>query len=164
MNTSPQPAARYVQGIAEAVHYAHERGILHRDLKPSNVLIDLNARPHVVDFGLARAYPPRFFEEEQPQFAHLWRGLDMGTAGYSPPEQYEGYVTPQSDLYALGILGFELVLGYVPFTGPSPMEVMLKVAHGDRRRLAEVAPNLPAELVSIIEKCLETRPEDRFLS
>ena len=59
-------------------------------------------RIYLVDFGLARAYPPRFFQESQMQFAHYWQGLAIGTEGYSPPEQYQGVVAPQSDLYALG--------------------------------------------------------------
>ncbi len=76
--------------------------MIFRDLKPNNVMVDQADRVYLVDFGLARAYPPRFFQGEQAHFKHLRKGLAIGTVGYSPPEQYQGRVKPQSDIYALG--------------------------------------------------------------
>jgi eukaryotic-like serine/threonine-protein kinase len=107
--------------ICDTLHYLHTHPyhpIIFRDIKPNNIMVTPENRVYLVDFGLARAYPPRFFEEEQPQFAHLWHGLDMGTAGYSPPEQYEGYVTPQSDIYALGATLHHLITRRDPRTQP----------------------------------------------
>jgi len=76
--------------------------MIFRDMKPNNVMVDQADRVYLVDFGLARAYPPHFFEAEPAHTRHLRKGLAIGTAGYSPPEQYRGRVRPQSDIYALG--------------------------------------------------------------
>jgi eukaryotic-like serine/threonine-protein kinase len=90
-------AAGYLKTVAEAIHYAHERGILHRDLKPSNVLMDANDQPHVTDFGLAR----RFEGDSQVTLT----GQVLGSPNYIPPEQAlgkRGKVSRQSDVYSLG--------------------------------------------------------------
>jgi serine/threonine protein kinase len=91
--------------LCDALDYLHNHPtypMIFRDIKPDNVMVDRNDRIHLVDFGLARVYPPKFLEGPQAQFEYLWKGLAIGTEGYSPPEQYQGYVKPQSDIYALG--------------------------------------------------------------
>src|SRR5262249_51370511 len=109
VQASPLPAqraARYVQTIADAIHYAHEQGILHRDLKPSNVLIDGNDQPHVTDFGLAKRI--------ESGSALTGTGQVLGTPSYVPPEQAQarhGVVGPASDVYSLGAVLYELVTG-----------------------------------------------------
>jgi serine/threonine protein kinase len=91
--------------LCDALDFLHnhpDHPMIFRDLKPNNIMVDHADRIYLVDFGLARVYPPRFFQEKQARFKHLRKGLAIGTAGYSPPEQYRGFLKPQSDIYALG--------------------------------------------------------------
>lgn len=91
--------------ICSALHYLHTHPLqttIFRDLKPNNVMVNRSGRIYLVDFGLARVFPSGFFQAPRPEFKHLRKALAIGTAGYSPPEQYRGIVTPQSDIYALG--------------------------------------------------------------
>ncbi len=110
--------------LCDFLDYLHNHPIypmIFRDMKPNNVMVDRGSRIHVVDFGLARVFPPGFFENPQEPFAHFWKGLAIGTEGYSPPEQYEGVVKPQSDIYALGATLHHLLTRrdprkYLPFS------------------------------------------------
>ena len=108
--------------LCDVLHFLHvhpDHSIIFRDLKPNNIMLNGSGRVYLVDFGLARPYPPRFFEEEQPRFKHLWKGLSIGTVGYSPPEQYQGLVKPQSDIYALGATLYHLLTKRDPRKEPS---------------------------------------------
>src|SRR5262249_58719454 len=99
-----QRAARYVQIIAEAIHYAHQQGILHRDLKPSNVLLDATDQPHVTDFGLAKRITT---DGKGAAVALTQTGSVLGTPGYMAPEQItgsRGQVGPASDIYSLRLI------------------------------------------------------------
>ena len=91
--------------LCDVIDFLHNHlyhPIVFRDLKPTNIMVDRKDRVYLVDFELARAFPPGFFEDHQPHYKHLRKGMAMGTEGYSPPEQYRGLVRPQSDIYALG--------------------------------------------------------------
>jgi eukaryotic-like serine/threonine-protein kinase len=116
----PRRAARIIRSLAEAVAYAHQRGVLHRDLKPGNVLLDETGEPHLADFGLAR-------------MAELEGGVTLtsailGTAAYMPPEQAAGAVPiTAGDIYGLGAILYELLTGHPPFTGASIPEILRKV-------------------------------------
>jgi serine/threonine protein kinase len=91
--------------LCEALDFLHnhpDHPVIFRDLKPNNIMVNRAGRVFLVDFELARAFPPRFFQERLPRFRHFRKGLAIGTEGYSPPEQYRGRVRPQSDIYALG--------------------------------------------------------------
>ncbi len=89
-------------GALEVLHTHSDHPIVFRDLKPNNIMVNRADRVSLVDFELARAFPPRFFQENQKGLKHFRKGFPIGTVGYSPPEQYRGVVTPQSDVYALG--------------------------------------------------------------
>ena len=104
-------------GVLRAARFAHRRGIIHRDLKPHNVLVDGEGRTKVTDFGIARAGASDMTET----------GSIMGTAQYLSPEQAQGLaVTPRSDLYAVGVLLYELLVGRPPFDGDTAVSIALK--------------------------------------
>ena len=152
-------AAGYVKAIAEAVHYAHERGILHRDLKPSNVLIDSADRPHVVDFGLAK----RVTGDSSLTLS----GQVLGSPGYMPPEQAEGgriKVGRYSDVYSLGAILYHLLTGRPPFQAETVPETLNLVANTEPLSLRLLNPAVPQDLETISLKCLEKEPDKRYLT
>jgi hypothetical protein len=155
----PARAAALVKSLAEAVHFAHQRGTLHRDLKPQNVLMGSDGQPHILDFGLARPV-----EQE----AGLTRTGDvMGSPSYMPPEQATGRmgdIGPASDVYALGAILYEAITGKPPFTGPTAMDVLSQVIDRDPAPPRKRNPNVPADLETICLKCLEKRPDRRYHS
>src|ERR1051326_1480759 len=123
---APRRAAAYVRTIAEAIHFAHQRGILHRDLKPSNVLLDRHDQVRVTDFGLAKVMAG----DSQLTMS----GTIMGSPSYMSPEQAQGKVhavTTRSDVYALGAMLYELVCGRPPFKADSTMETLRQVLETD---------------------------------
>ncbi len=89
-------------GALEVLHTHPVHPMIFRDLKPNNIMVNSANRVSLVDFELARVFPPRFFEENKKEFDYFKKGFPIGTKGYSPPEQYRGIVTPRSDIYALG--------------------------------------------------------------
>jgi WD40 repeat protein/serine/threonine protein kinase len=149
--------ARWLKAIAEAVHYAHEHGILHRDLKPSNVLIDQQEQPRLTDFGLAKRF------EEQSQLT--LSGQVLGSPSYMPPEQAEvsrGKVSRRSDVYGLGATLYHLLTGRAPFQGETPTEVLHQVLSHEPMRPRLLNPGVPPELETICLKCLEKEPTRRY--
>ena len=150
-------AAQYVCGIADAVHYAHQHGILHRDLKPANVLIDLDDQVRITDFGLAKR-----IEEESTL---TLTGQALGSPNYLSPEQAAGRhhtVGPPSDVYAIGAILYELSTGRPPFLAQSIQETLLQI-----RDHEPVSPRLlnhttPKDLETICRKCLEKEPRNRY--
>jgi len=153
---SPAEAARYVQILAEAVEYAHSRGVLHRDLKPSNVLVDALGQPRITDFGLARP-----IEGEGTTSA----GTIVGTPAYMPPEQASGgsgRPSPASDVYSLGAILYELLTGLPPFRGASQIEVVRKVVDEAPVRPSVVNAQVGRDLEAICLRCLEKDPGRRY--
>ena len=150
-------AARYLRTIAEAVHFAHQRGILHRDLKPSNVLIDQNDQPRVADFGLAK----RLHGESDATVA----GQMLGSPNYAPPEQASGRqkdVGVTSDVYSLGGLLYNLLTGRAPFLASTVQETLRLVAEADPVAPRELNRTVPRDLETICLKCLEKEPARRY--
>jgi tRNA A-37 threonylcarbamoyl transferase component Bud32 len=113
-----------LRDVALAVHHAHEHGVIHRDLKPANILVDADNRPHVMDFGLAKMAGQNILA------SYTEGGLAVGTPAYMSPEQASGSkgVDRRSDVYAMGVMLYEILTGKLPFTGATPMEVMVKTS------------------------------------
>jgi len=154
-----QQAARFVKIIAEAIHYAHQKGTLHRDLKPSNVLIDANDQPRVTDFGLAKRI------EGGAELTGT--GQVLGTPSYMPPEQAaarRGDIGPASDVYSLGALLYELLTGRPPFRAETPLDTLLQVLESEPVSPRLLNPKLPRDLETITLKCLQKEPRGRYAS
>ena len=150
-------AARYVKIIAEAVHYAHERGILHRDLKPSNVLIDSEDRPRVVDFGLAK----RFTEDSSLTLS----SNVLGSPSYMPPEQAGAgrlKVGRYSDVYSLGAVLYYLLTLRPPFQAETVAQTLAMVINSEPVPPRLLNPDVPRDLETIGLKCLEKEPSKRY--
>ncbi|MCX6927820.1 MAG: WD40 repeat domain-containing serine/threonine protein kinase [Verrucomicrobia bacterium] len=155
----PRQAAEWVKAVAEAIHYAHEQGILHRDIKPSNILIDALDVPHVTDFGLAK--------QVQAHSEVTVSGEVLGSPNYMPPEQaggHQGEVGRASDVYSLGAVLYHLLAGRPPFVGQTMAETVNQVIHQEVMSPRVLNPSVPADLETICLKCLEKEPRCRYQS
>ena len=148
------PAASIGAQVAVALDYAHRRGIVHRDVKPDNVLFDEDGHSQLTDFGIATA---RFH-------GRLTRiGRAMGTPHYMSPEQAMGkMVDGRSDLYAVGVMLYEMVLGFPPFDGADSYSVGYKQVHEQAVAPDVVDSRVPSELSVIIMRCLAKQAADRY--
>jgi eukaryotic-like serine/threonine-protein kinase len=166
VGNEPLPAKRaagYLKTIAEAVHYAHERGILHRDLKPANVLIDAEDQPHIVDFGLARRLDDSQLSTLNPQLTVT--GQVLGSPHYLPPEQATGqraHVSRRTDVYALGATLYHLLTGRPPFQAESLAQTLDLVLHAEPISPRLLNPSVPRDLETICLKCLEKERSRRY--
>jgi serine/threonine-protein kinase len=152
-------SARLVAIVAEAVHHAHQRGILHRDLKPANILLDEEGKPHVTDFGLARRI------ENDSELTQS--GMPMGTPSYMSPEQARGErgaLTTATDVYGLGSILYALLTGQAPFAGSSLAETLDMVRGQPARPPSRLNGRVPRDLEIICLKCLEKDPDRRYAS
>ncbi len=153
----PERAARCVQTIAEAVHYAHQCGVLHRDLKPSNVMLDHQDEPHLLDFGLARVV------SDDPGLTAS--GTILGSPAYMAPEQAMGHAAEiRSDVYALGAILYETLTGHPPFRAATALETLAWVKEREPVSPRVLNPRLPVDLVTIVLKCLAKSPAGRYES
>ncbi len=150
-------AVRYAKVVAEAIHYAHERGILHRDLKPSNVLIDPFDQPRVTDFGLAK----RLHHDSELTLS----GQVLGSPNYMPPEQAaakRGLVGRRSDIYSLGAILYHLLTGRPPFVGETLTNTLQDVVNQEPVSPRLLNPSVPRDLETLCLKCLEKEPARRY--
>jgi serine/threonine-protein kinase len=147
---------KYATQLAGALAAAHAEDVVHRDLKPQNVLLDKNDQIYISDFGLAKSFAEGAVGLTQT-------GAFLGTPRYMSPEQVEGKATDgRSDLYAYGLILYEMVTGDVPFTGESTLKVMYQRIQEKPKNPKLVNPSLPNWLVRIIMRCLEKDPADRY--
>ncbi len=147
-------AWRYLREIGDGLSHAHDAGIVHRDLKPTNVLIHSDGRALLADFGLARG-------AGQP--THLTTiGLAIGTPGYMAPEQVMGHdVDRRCDIYAMGVLTFEMLTGRLPYVGANRMEVAYATVNSPIPSAVQINPSLPDELDQLLARVLAKDPNDR---
>ena len=151
-------AARLLLPIAQALDYAHRRGVVHRDLKPANILIMGEGQPVVSDFGIAKIL------SNETGTTLTQAGMSMGTPGYMAPEQIEGRpdLDGRVDIYALGMILYELITGRRPFLADTPEAVMLKQIHDPMPRPLQFTPGLPAAVEFAIFKATARHPADRY--
>ncbi len=151
-------AVALVEVLARAMHYVHQRHIVHRDLKPGNVLLGADGTPKLTDFGLAK----RLDQVSQ----HTPDGAMLGTPGYMAPEQARGDVKaigPATDVYALGVILYELLTGRCPFQG-TLFEVLQRINSEPPEPPSRLSAAVPAELEAVCLKCLEKQPARRYAS
>ena len=158
INGTPQPprdAVELIELLAKGVDAAHAKGIVHRDLKPANVLVSSDGTPKITDFGLAK--------ELESKSSQTRSGSQIGTPSYMAPEQAlcETY-GPSVDIYALGAILYEMLVGRPPFLGASPYETTLLVVNEEPVRPSLLVSKVPADVETICLKCLQKDPDRRY--
>jgi tetratricopeptide (TPR) repeat protein/TolB-like protein len=154
----PERGVPLLRGIAAALQAAHDAGVVHRDLKPHNVLVDKEGQPYVGDFGISRSMTAGGGTMTET-------GAILGTVDYMSPEQARGDVPDhRSDIYALGVMMFEMFTGTLPFHAANPLSVMVKRVHEDAPSPTRVRPGMPPWLSAIILRALMRDAKLRYQS
>jgi serine/threonine protein kinase len=152
----PERAVRITLGILDALSYIHSHGIVHRDLKPENIMVDGNDNIKLIDFGIAGKEGAR-----RLTFAKL--SQVMGTPEYISPEQVKGKRgDARSDLYAMGVMFYEMLTGKAPFQGPNPFAIMNDRLLNNPVPPREIDPSISPQLQEIIYRALERDPKNRY--
>ena len=153
---SPWEVAELCAPIADALHHAHQKGVVHRDLKPSNIMIDESGQPHLMDFGLAK--------REVGEITMTVDGQILGTPAYMSPEQAGGqshWTDRRTDIYSLGVMMFEMLTGELPFRGNPQMQIYQRLQQ-DPPEPRTLNRHIPRDLATICWKCIEREPGRRY--
>ena len=150
---SPAEVIDLLRPVADALDYAHQNGIVHRDIKPANILIDKKGRPYLADFGVARMETSTM----------TGPGKTIGTLSYMSPEQVMGgNVDHRADIFALGVILYELLTGKKPFAGDNLSTIVYKIVNEEPPRVTEINRDLPRGYEDVIKKVLAKNPEERY--
>ncbi len=153
-----EETVQLLNALGDALTYAHNQGVLHRDIKPSNILLDTSGKPYLTDFGLAR--------NVQAGESTLSQDVMLGTPQYISPEQAQGVrdLKPSTDIYSLGIVLYQLVVGRVPFTGDTPYAIVHDHIYTPLPLPSKVNPAVPAPLEQVLLTALSKEAADRYQS
>jgi serine/threonine protein kinase len=147
---------RIFSQVASALDYAHAQGIIHRNVKPRNVLLDNQGDAYLADFGLARL---------QNELNSITRhGVVAGSPAYMSPEQWRGVIDPRTDLYAMGVMLFEMLSGHLPFLAPDPYRYMMMHLNQEVPSIKLYRPAMPERIDKVLGKALAKKPEARYQS
>ncbi len=164
--SEPLPLAEivgYLDQLAGAIDYANQHGVVHRDIKPSNVLIDTSGSVYLVDFGIIHLFDSGLYALDETPTSLTTIGRMYGTPAYMAPERFKGEpAEPATDIYALGVLLYQLVTGQVPFSADNPLAVGMKHLNEQPRSPRALRPDLPEPAEAAILKALAKQPADRF--
>lgn len=150
-------ATKIIERLASALDDAHLKGIVHRDMKPGNILFDRSGEPYISDFGIAKI--------TQAQSSTVTGGAIIGTPAYMSPEQAQGEkVDGRSDVYALGVILYEMLSGTQPYQATTPMAIVVKHITEPIPHILDKNPGLPAAIEVVIEKAMAKNPDERFSS
>ncbi|MBI5536904.1 MAG: serine/threonine protein kinase [Deltaproteobacteria bacterium] len=157
----PAPALDLLIPVAEAVGYAHSRGVIHRDLKPENVFLSRaegKLVPKLLDFGLSR------IKLGPGEIRATATGMTMGSPAYMSPEQIEGAkeLDARADVWALGVILYEVLSGNLPFIGDSHVAVFVQISWAEPPRLEDLVPSIPRDLARVVTRCLRRSAADRY--
>ncbi len=149
-------AVKLTLEICDALDYMHKHGVVHRDLKPENIMVDAEDRIKLIDFGIA-------MKEDARRLTYAGPSPILGTPDYISPEQVKGQRGDQrSDIYALGVMLYEMLTGQPPFSGPNPLAVMNERVLNDPKPARKLRPEISPELQEILYRALERDPRHRY--
>ena len=152
---SPQEIIDTLKPVSDALDFAHQGGIIHRDIKPANILIDKSGQPFLADFGVARIETSTLTQA----------GTTVGTLSYMSPEQVKGQtVDKRSDIFALGVILYELLTGKKPFGGDNMSTIVYRIVNEEPQRITDINKELHGGYESVVRRALAKNPEDRYQS